>query len=197
LFVVIGVFNYIYCSRKLAAGAEDKKYSLILVIGLFFAMLGDILLIDFFEVGAILFAIGHIFYFIAFCSLSKINVLDIAIALLIFGLCLLFIWLYPYFDLQGMAVLIILYAFIISFMLGKGIGNFIKNKCLVRLVILLGASLFFFSDFMLLLFRFAHRVEVFDWFCVMTYYPAEFLLAFSLFMLVVKNIKSTANKLNK
>lgn len=186
LFVVLGIFNLLYFIKSKNMMGVNKRYSILLVIGLFFAMLGDILLIDFFEVGAILFAIGHIFYFVSFCALAKITLRDILISLLIFGLCLLFILLYPFFDFQGMIFLIIIYAFIISFMLGKAISNFTKTKkSILSLVVLMGASLFFFSDFMLLLYKFGHRIKLLDWLCVMTYYPAEFLLASTIFVLMI------------
>ena len=73
----------------------------------------------------------------------------------------------------------LVYAFIISMMLGKAIGNFIRRRELLTGIILAGSILFFLSDLML----------VFDWFtlagswsgkiCMATYYPAECLLAFS------------------
>ena len=193
LFVLVGLFNYIYCTKVLN-NSENKKYSLILLCGLFFAMLGDIFLIDFFEIGAILFAVGHILFFVAFCFVSKLNLRDAMIGLLIFGLALLFIWLYPYFEFQGMGALIVVYAFIISFMLGKAISNLIASrKSLFRSLILFGAGLFFFSDLMLLLFKFAHQKIVFDWLCVMTYYPAEFLLGFSIFISCLPISKKNEN----
>lgn len=197
LFLIVGVFNYLYCTKILKCNDGSKKYSLILLSGLFFAMLGDIFLIDFFEIGAILFAIGHILFFIAFCHIGKLNLQDGMIGLLIFGLALLFIWLYPYFDFQGMGALIVVYALIISFMLGKAIGNLFTYKSLLRSIVLLGAGLFFFSDFMLVLFRFAHKAMVLDWLCVMTYYPAEFLLGFSIFISFVCGDKNKVLKNGK
>lgn len=190
LFVLCGLFNYIYCIKVLKCNTTNKKYSLIMLVGLAFAMLGDILLIDFFELGAIFFAIGHIMFFISFCYINKLTIRDGVIGLLIFALALLFILLYPHFRFQGMGGLIVAYALIISLMLGKAIGNLITSKnSILQKIILLGAGLFFFSDLMLLLFRFAHRIILFDWLCVMTYYPAEFLLGFTIFLAFLNSKK--------
>jgi len=95
LFVLMGLFNFIYYLKL-----NKKKYfkfNLILLIGLIFAMIGDILLIksSLFIWGAIFFAIGHIFYFIAFLFLSKFNIKDIIIGILIFAAALMIILFYP------------------------------------------------------------------------------------------------------
>ena len=75
----------------------------------------------------------------------------------------------------------IVYALIISLMLGKAIGNLIKEQNALTITIATASTLFFFSDLML----------VFDWFiglwnwtdhaCMGTYYPALCLLAFAMY----------------
>ena len=80
-----------------------------------------------------------------------------------------------------MRIVCLIYALIISFMLAKAIGNFVKERNTVTIIIFVGSILFFFSDLML----------VFDWFmgmgrvsgllCMSIYYPAECLLAISVF----------------
>lgn len=184
LFVIMGVFNFIYCLKK----GINLKYSLILCTGLIFACIGDILLIDYFILGAAFFAIGHIFYFIAFCFFQKFQWFDIFIGLVIY-LCITFLFeLYP-FDFEGLKVLIMIYALIISLMLGKSISNIIRDRenKLINIVILLGASLFFFSDAMLLFYVFGNAPLVFDYLCIGTYYPAQILLAFSIFAITYFN----------
>ena len=86
------------------------------------------------------------------------------------------------FDTAIFRVVCIAYALIISLMLGKAIGNFLREKSAVTAVIAVASVLFFFSDLML----------VFDWFiglwswtdhaCMGTYYPALCLLALSMFL---------------
>ena len=84
-----------------------------------------------------------------------------------------------------MQILCCIYAFVISIMVGKAIANFIKEKSQLNLIILLGSILFFFSDFMLLFNVFADVGRIFSVLCLATYYPAEFLLAYS----ILKNKK--------
>lgn len=69
LFVLCGLFNLIYCFKT--GMVKNKKFMIFMFTGLVFAMLGDVLLIDFFVIGAALFAIGHIFFFIAFLHTFK------------------------------------------------------------------------------------------------------------------------------
>ena len=79
-----------------------------------------------------------------------------------------------------MQVVCCVYALIISLMVGKAIANFIKEKSKLNLIILIGSSLFFFSDFMLLFSVFSNLGLVFLALCLITYYPAEFILAYSI-----------------
>ena len=84
----------------------------------------------------------------------------------------------------------IVYALIISAMLGKAVGNFVRERNAVTGIIAGASFLFFFSDLML----------VFDWFiglwswtdhaCMGTYYPALCFLAFSMILKAVTVKKS-------
>jgi hypothetical protein len=90
-------------------------------------------------------------------------------------------------------VVCIVYAAIISTMLGKAVGNFLRERSGdsgVSGMIALASGLFFFSDLML----------VFDWFigrwdwtsnaCMGTYYPALCLLALSMFLYRARTLRS-------
>ena len=67
LFVLMGLVNLF-----LAIKAKVRlKYPIIMCVALFLAMIGDIAINLIFELGAGFFAIGHIFYFIAYCQLTK------------------------------------------------------------------------------------------------------------------------------
>ena len=185
IFVAIGLVNLIYMITK-----KEKSISIyMLFVGLCFACLGDIFLDinSCFIIGAILFAIGHIFYFISYCGIIKFKWKDLLYGALIFVPSLCIILFVPIFNFGGavMQVLCCVYAFVISFMVGKSIANFIKEKSQLNLIILLGSALFFFSDFMLLFNVFADVSGIFRILCLATYYPAEFLLAYS----ILKNKK--------
>ena len=78
------------------------------------------------------------------------------------------------------------YALIISFMVGKAISNILKENNFTNIIIMIGSILFFISDFMLLLNKFGNII-VTNYLCLGTYYPAQFLLAFSLFAYSIMN----------
>lgn len=187
-FFMLGVINLIFVLRM---KTEKIKFSILLLVGLFFAMLGDILLEINFIVGAIFFAIGHIFYFISFCWLERFKWTDLIFGFVIFIPSVLVITLYPHFDFGGvvMEVLCVFYALVISLMVGKAVSTYIAKKSLSRLIIMIGTILFFFSDLMLLFNVFSFVSSAFGVLCLATYYPAEFLLAFSiLFSTISKKI---------
>lgn len=177
-FVALGVVNLIYAINN---KTDYLKFSIILVAGLTFAMLGDIVLNIYFIGGAILFAIGHIFYFVAYCFISKFNPKDLIYSALIFVPSLFIILFVPVLNFGGilMQIVCVAYALIISLMLGKSIANFVAKKSFLTLIIMLGSILFFFSDVMLVFDVFA-SLPVVGTLCLATYYPAEFLLAYSI-----------------
>ncbi len=184
LFVIVGLINLFY-AYKLKA---NLKFPIILVVGLVFAMLGDIILEIHFITGALLFATGHIFFFVSYCAIVKFKVKDLIYGTIIFIPSMLLIVLAPFFEYPSllMEIICVVYALIISLMVGKSISNLISEKNLTNLNIMLGSVLFFLSDLMLLLNVFA-GLSVVGILCLVLYYPAEFLLAFSPFLYADKN----------
>lgn len=179
IFVAIGFVNLIYL---LKVKKQKSLSAYLLFIGLCFACLGDILLEIEFIVGAILFAVAHVFYFISYCNLQKFQWKDLIYSAAIFVPSLIIILFVPLFDFGGavMQVLCCVYAFVISIMVGKSISNFVRVKTKWNLIVLIGSVLFFFSDFMLLFNVFSDLSRVFGVLCLATYYPAENLLAYSI-----------------
>ncbi len=190
IFVLLGIANvvYIFVSKN-----KSIKFPLIMLTGLVFAMLGDIILNVEFIVGAILFAIGHVFYFVAYCFLAKFKWIDLLFGLAIFVPSLLFITLVPMFDFGGalMEIVCVVYALIISLMVGKALSNLVREKNLQNILILIGSILFFFSDLMLLLNVFGAMPKAVDVLCLATYYPAECILAFAILMHKDKTLNET------
>lgn len=180
-FALIGLVNLFYTAKT------DRKglgFAVPMAVGLILAMLGDIVISDSFILGAVLFAGGHVGYYIAQCVLLKVQKRDLLPSAVLFagaGAFLLFCPLLSFPDrtIQGMCLA---YALIISLMAGKAVADFLREKNEVTAVLAVGCLLFFFSDLML----------VFDWFmdmgriagvlCMSTYYPAECLLAFSVYL---------------
>ncbi|MBP3581348.1 MAG: lysoplasmalogenase [Clostridia bacterium] len=179
LFVALGAVNLFFAIKE---KTPIKKFCIIMVVGLFFAMLGDIVLEIEFIVGALLFATGHLFYFAAYCTLQKFSIKNLIPSVCIFIPATLLIVLAPIFDFGGllMEFVCIFYALIISVMVGKSISNYIKEKSLFNLIIMIGSILFMFSDIMLLFNVFASVPRIFGILCLSTYYPAEILLALSI-----------------
>lgn len=192
LFMLIGLINLSLTIFE----KTDIKFPIIMAIGLLFAMLGDILLEIQFIVGAGLFALGHIFFFVSYMFLERFSWKDLIYGAVIFVPSMLFIVLAPIFSFGGvlMEVVCVLYALIISLMAGKSIANFVRNHSILNLIIMIGSIMFFLSDLMLLLGNFA-SLPVVGIICLVLYYPAEFLLAFSIFIYACfnKTVKESEN----
>lgn len=179
LFFAMGLVNFVFVAKQ---KRKNLGFELSLTLGLLFAMLGDIFLYLNFLLGGILFAVGHILFFVAYCFLQQFKWHHLAYGLAIFACSTLFITLAPIFHFQNVAlqILCIAYAFIISQMLGKSIANFVASKNLQSALLFVGSALFFFSDAMLLLAQFAGLGRIFSILCLATYYPSEILLASSM-----------------
>lgn len=180
IFVIIGIVNLILVSREGKTLGGNFKY--LMCTGLFVCFVADILLNIWFIIGAIVFAVGHVFYFVAYLQLSKFSLKDIICGLCIVVPSILVLILYP-FDYQGLFPVIIVYAIIISFMVGKAISNAIfgNGSLISRLLIVIGSALFFISDLALLFSIFGGGGVPADNVCLLTYYPAQGILALAIY----------------
>ena len=179
-FVLLGILNLWYLFKN--ENNKYRKFAIFMLVGLVFAFGGDVMLEIVFELGAGLFAIGHVFYFIAYCTLIKFRWLDLIPAFIIIIPVVLFIVFSPLFDFGGMLMemVVIIYAIIISFMVDKAISNLIQNRNYLNIIIMIGSFLFMFSDFMLLFSNFAKVSRVFGVLCLSTYYPGQIVLAIAI-----------------
>ena len=75
-FALMGIINLCLALKN---KTNELRFCVSMAVGLVFAMLGDIVLGFDFIIGAGLFAIGHICYFIAYSMLEKIKILDVCI----------------------------------------------------------------------------------------------------------------------
>ncbi len=182
-FVMIGLINLIYA---IACKAKKKVYPALIFAGLFSSMLGDVILGENFIVGALIFALGHIFYFVAFCKLNRFENRDSIPSMVLFLGATAILTLTPYFDFGGYLMLgvCIFYALIISLMAGKAISAFLKVKSSLHLIILIGAVLFFFSDVMLVFNVFGGAPKIADTLCLFSYWPGQTILAFSVYLYI-------------
>lgn len=180
-FALLGVINLCYAA---AARQRTMRFYVGMALGLILAFLGDVLIGYDFIIGAATFALGHICFVVAYCFIMRLSRLDLAIGGVLFLGALAFLLFCPLlnFDVPVFKAVCIVYALIISLMLGKAAGNFVKDRTAASGVIAVASLLFFFSDLML----------VFDWFiglwswtdnaCMGTYYPALCLLALSMYL---------------
>ena len=188
MFVMLGLINlsYAFISKQ-----KNIKFYMFMSLGLAFACLGDYLILSNFVYGAGSFALGHILFVIAYCFVSKIKKLDLLFSLCLYIGCLVFLLGCPLlnFDNNVFKIVCIIYALIISLMVGKALGNFINNKNYATLTIVLSSVVFFFSDLMLVLGWFVKDIEWADNVCLGTYYPALTFLAFSMLLMSFVNDK--------
>ena len=93
------------------------------------------------------------------------------------------------FEVAVFRIVCIVYSLIISKMLGKAIGNFVRERNFVNVTIAVASVLFFFSDLMLVLDWFIGLWRWTDNACMGTYYPALCFLALSMCIKTIKNNK--------
>ena len=190
-FVLGGIVNTVYA---LKAGA-DKRFVCLMLTGLVLAMAGDIVNYNtadlYFITGTALFALAHVFYAAAYFCLNRLHWTDLVIAVCIFVPSALFITLAPIFDFGGvlMEVVCVVYALILSLMVGKALSN-LKTRTALSVLIAVGSVLFYISDLSLLLNMFGKIGTVPRILCLATYYPAQFLLAFAIYESAVKGVNT-------
>ncbi|WP_106769708.1 lysoplasmalogenase [Paenibacillus faecalis] len=173
LIPMILIIGYAYMNMPYS----KTRMHYIILIGLFFCMLGDAFIIWWFVYGLAAFLVGHLFYLTGFFSRWKFSVLRFA--------CIVPIALYAYFmgdklvhalELSGQESLIvpvIAYITVIALMLWSAImtGN---------LWAIAGSILFTISDSILSWNMFISSISYSDVYIMTTYYSAQFLIARSL-----------------
>jgi len=185
MFVIAGLINFNYCIKN----KSDLKFPKWMLVALTCAMLADILLVINFYLGVVVFAIGHVFYFVSYCMLEKFNRKDLICGSGVFAVALSVILFTPFLEFGNtfMKSVCCAYALIISLMVGKAISNLLKEKNAIYMTIVIGSILFFVSDFMLMLDKFGN-IPGTSYLCLGTYYPAQFILASSIFIYSAINL---------
>lgn len=179
-FASLGLLNLLYA---LLNKKKNLMFANMMSIGLILAMIGDIVLWFNFIIGAAFFAAGHICYLIAQCFLVKIKWQDYLVSGIIFAGAGTFILVCPLLIFWQPIIkwVCFIYALIISIMMGKAICNFIRKPNALTAILAFGSMLFFLSDLMLVFDLF---IGIWDWtgnLCMATYYPAQCLLAYTIF----------------
>lgn len=178
-FVLLGCIN-LWARRK--AGRKQLRFLVLMEIGLLCGMCADVLLGVAFYAGVGTFALGHILYFAAFCSLEPLRFRDLRWILPVTLASMLLVSGTPWITVDDpfLRKLILGYAVIISAMLGKALSNFRRYPDRLRLLLTIGSAMFWFSDLMLAVDMFGHASRLTWILCSYNYWPAQNLLAYSL-----------------
>ena len=178
---LLGLVNLAYA---LTERRENDRFFVAMAAGLLLSFFGDVLIRYDFIIGAATFALGHVCFAVAYCFVRRMQAIDYAVsgALCVGSAAFLLFFPLLRFDEPLFRAVCVVYALIISVMLGKAIGNFVRKRSLSNATVALASALFFFSDLMLVLDWF---IGLWDWTnnaCMGTYYPALCLLAFSMML---------------
>lgn len=178
-FVLIGLVNLV-CSRIYRTAFAVPR---LILSGLFLGMCADILLGIHFMSGILAFALGHVLYLAAFCFVKRPCRADLLFILPAAAISLLIVTCTPWIRITDPMIrnMLIGYALIIGCMLGKACGNYLSGKTPFALLILTGSALFWFSDVMLAINMFGNGGRLAGQLCCYTYWPAQNILAYSLF----------------
>ena len=181
-FCLLAAVNLTYVRR--VASAQFKQAA-IMVLALVVGMSADVLLGIEFMVGVIFFALGHIIYMIAFFSFEKPRKKDLLFILPISAFALFAVSGTPFIQVNDpfMEKMLLAYAIIISCMTGKALSNLQMSKKTSRKIIAAAAVLFLFSDLMLAVDMFGVPSRITWILCSYTYWPAQNLLAHSIYHL--------------
>ena len=179
IIVLVAVFNLIYYFFRFK---KIKVYQVVLLVGIIFSCLADGLLNLDFKVFLTLFLTGHLMYIVAFYSVKKFHYLDIIFSLIIFVFSASIILFVPIFNFYQdyIKYLCLIYALVLSVVVGKSFSNLILNKKPLTIVMFIGSIMFYISDFVLLFNMFATHNIILDVLCLSIYYPSVMIFSNSL-----------------
>ena len=179
-FVLLGTVN-LFSLRK--QPEVPLRFLIFMEIGLLCGMIADILLGKVFLAGIVVFALGHVLYLAAFYSLEKFSLRDLKFILPLAAVSLFVVVGTPWITVRDplLRKMLLGYAAIIAAMLGKSLSNLIRKPCLFRWLLAVGSILFWISDLALAVDIFGQSSRLTWIFCSYCYWPAQNILAHSLF----------------
>lgn len=179
-FVALGGVN-LRAARRLPQRA--RQYYALIFAGLFFGMCADVLLGVAFFAGIGVFALGHVLYLAAFYTLEKPHMRDVWIIVPLAAVSMFVVVGTPWITIEDPLLknLLMGYAVIIAGMLGKAVSNLLGRPTRARWLIAIGCVLFWFSDLMLAIDMFGQSSRLTWILCSYTYWPAQNLLAHSMY----------------
>ena len=186
-FVALGVTN-LYFAR--VCHLADRKLPRWILSGLILGMLADVLLGSAFLLGVVSFALGHTCYLAAFFKLEKPCRRDFHCSVPCMGLTYLLCFCTPFIRVEDptMRIFLMVYCLILGTMLGKALSNYLAVRTTFRLVLLVGAALFWFSDLMLGIDMFGKSSRLTWILCSYNYWPAQAITAHSMYHWVLEKL---------
>lgn len=181
VFATLAVFNL---ACFFAVKSENRAFQIAMTAGAVAAFLGDVFIHSDFIKGAAVFAVGHLCFLAAYFLLQNPRPLDFILGGIIFLTAAAVLHLCPilHFNDPQIKFACFAYALIISFMLGKSLGNVILGANALTAVLAAGSALFFISDLMLVFHIFSNGCRWANNACAATYYPAMCLMVLSMFI---------------
>lgn len=181
-FVLLGAVNLFYVVKT---NAKQRTVAILMMIGICLAMGGDVAIYFNFIVGAAVFAMGHVFYLITYCTIERIRKSDCILMLIIFAAVASFVFLTSIFEFGDpvMEVVIAVYCVIISSMTAKAVMNAWRERSKANLFFACGSVMFLFSDIMLVLNLFANTSDITFILCHSIYFPGQWVLAHAMYHL--------------
>lgn len=198
LFTILGLFSLFALLKKTHFEIANNTLigGFLLLLGLILCLIGDIILgmpriselkRDYIPVvmgGAAWFALGHITYGIALCLLFGVTpwvicfIIPMAIFFTFANLKI------GKLDYHKLTVGVFAYGVIESFSFAVCACALIFNYSTLSLILTIGFFLFFFSDNILMHNYFGEKKRINSILCHSTYFPAQILIAISIFFLV-------------
>lgn len=170
----------------------NSPYFFFILIALTLSLIGDVFLAfpinisyghnKYFKRGLISFTFAHVFFSVAFISLTGFTFKDILLFLILSLILFIILKYLKGFNYNGMLPFVILYCSVISFMVSKALSIInIINFNSGALLIVIGAAFFFISDIILSFIYFYEKpIKPLTALNLITYYIGQGLIALSL-----------------
>lgn len=159
---------------------STRKVNLWLVAGLFFAFLGDVLLLDqkkYFVFGIACFLVTHVLYIkLTIDFIKNISFTRIVFSLIPYILYFLAIMYVVYDNLKDMLVPVVEFGLVISIFGSVAFINYQKQKTKANFLLLLSATFFVISDGFIVLNIYTEYSKILDFFVILLYITAQYLI---------------------
>lgn len=186
LFIFTAVISYM-------KSPGDYYYFILLIIGLFFSLFGDMFLAlkvnhndgslnKYFLYGLVSFSITHVMYVLAFTHLGSFNILDLLVAFALAFIAMTLLKSNKNIDFKNMLLPASIYSFIICLMTFESIKLvFLLKFDIGTYLLLIGALLFILSDLVLCFILFnKYSKKYLSAINLITYYMGQFIIASTL-----------------